>query len=105
VWSNERTTALQMLAEALDTSTIEGVSTNKILLANILKHPEFVHANLHTRFLDQEKAVLLPASDAGAVTPSAKIDTNVPALALPNEPGPAHRSLRPAAPRLAASPE
>ena len=51
-------TAVSRLTRALSEFRLEGVSTNIAFLRNILAHPDFVAAKVHTRWLDEHTKTL-----------------------------------------------
>jgi 3-methylcrotonyl-CoA carboxylase alpha subunit len=56
-----RHVAVQRLDAALSRLVALGVTTNRDHLIRILRHPDFVAGNLHTRFLDDHADALAPA--------------------------------------------
>jgi acetyl/propionyl-CoA carboxylase alpha subunit/acetyl-CoA carboxylase carboxyltransferase component len=50
--------AVSRLTRALSEFRLDGVTTNIAFLRNILAHPDFVHARVHTRWLDEHTAKL-----------------------------------------------
>jgi acetyl/propionyl-CoA carboxylase alpha subunit len=56
----DRLGAISLLKEALGSTTIEGISTNLAFLSSIIEHPDFVVGRLHTNFVEQNIAALLP---------------------------------------------
>ena len=50
--------AATRLLRALSELRIEGVSTNVSLLRNIIKHPDFLSGNVHTRWFDEQIIIL-----------------------------------------------
>ena len=53
VTANDRAGAVERLAAALDTFTIDGIVTNLPLLRHIVKHPDFIANEISTRWLEQ----------------------------------------------------
>ena len=56
----DRLGAIALLKETLRSTTIEGISTNLAFLGSIIEHPDFVSGRLHTNFVEQNIAALLP---------------------------------------------
>ena len=50
----DRKAARALLIEALEGLEVEGVETNRALLAGVLAHPDFTGASITTRWLEQE---------------------------------------------------
>jgi propionyl-CoA carboxylase alpha chain len=50
-WGPDRRAALRRLGGVLDRARLHGIRTNRELLVEILRHPEFVEARLSTAFL------------------------------------------------------
>jgi len=61
-----RDDAARALAGALDRAQIHGVTTNRDLLVRILRHPEFLSADIDTAFLARHDPALLGAPKATA---------------------------------------
>lgn len=55
VRGENRETCIEKLLGALGEFIIQGINTNIELHRRILKHPDFVNARIHTKFLDQVK--------------------------------------------------
>ncbi|HTJ45898.1 MAG TPA: biotin carboxylase N-terminal domain-containing protein [Kofleriaceae bacterium] len=56
--------AAALLARALETATVAGLTTNRAFLARVLRHPAFVEGALDTHFLDRHASELAaPARD------------------------------------------
>ncbi len=53
VTANDRASAVERLAAALDEFTIDGIVTNLPLLRHIVKHPDFMANEISTRWLEQ----------------------------------------------------
>lgn len=60
VWAEDRASALNRLAHALDDFHVVGVHTNVAFLKSLARHPEFRRGNVHTGFIEQHRAALLP---------------------------------------------
>jgi 3-methylcrotonyl-CoA carboxylase alpha subunit len=59
-----RADAAALLARALETATVAGLTTNRAFLARVLRHPAFVEGALDTHFLERHAAeVAAPARD------------------------------------------
>ena len=69
-WAPERTHAARLLASTLAHSSIHGLTTNRDLLVNVLKHEQFLAGNTDTAFL-AEHDVTDPLADDRAVDLSA----------------------------------
>ena len=54
-WAPDRTSAIRKLAAALANARIHGLVTNRALLVDVLRHPEFLNGNTHTGFLDEHR--------------------------------------------------
>ena len=52
-WGNSREETIARLRRALDEYTITGIRTNVSLFRRILAEPEFLHAEIHTKWLDE----------------------------------------------------
>jgi acetyl-CoA carboxylase biotin carboxylase subunit len=52
--ASDREAATALLIEALETLEVEGVQTNRSLLASVLSHEDFANAQITTRWLEQE---------------------------------------------------
>src|SRR5271165_1924917 len=63
VHSPDREQLTRRAQRALGEFHIEGVSTNKAFLQNILLHPAFQNNQLSTRFIDEHLTQLLPADE------------------------------------------
>jgi len=60
-----RSRAAQMLADALARTRVHGVTTNRDLLVNVLRHPEFRAGHTDTAFFDTHGLIELSAPLAG----------------------------------------
>ncbi|TNC22987.1 ATP-binding protein [Amycolatopsis alkalitolerans] len=58
-WAPSRDEAVRKLATALESAKIHGVRTNRDLLVNVLRHPEFLAGNIDTAFFDRHGLDLL----------------------------------------------
>jgi len=63
-WGNSREETIARLRRALDEYAITGIRTNAGLFRRILREPEFVRGEIHTRWLD-ELLRKLPAASSG----------------------------------------
>ncbi|NIH84070.1 biotin carboxylase N-terminal domain-containing protein [Amycolatopsis granulosa] len=72
-WAPTRAEAARRLARALSGARIHGLRTNRDLLVNVLRHPEFLAGHTDTAFLGRHGLDVLsrPAADATAVRLSA----------------------------------
>jgi acetyl-CoA carboxylase biotin carboxylase subunit len=66
-WADNRATAAAILAYALESAHLHGVTTNRELLVRVLRHPEFLDGKTDTHFLDRHDPVALgaPLPDPG----------------------------------------
>jgi propionyl-CoA carboxylase alpha chain len=64
-WAPNRTEAARKLATALAGAKIHGVRTNRDLLVNVLRHPQFLAGNIDTAFFDRHglDALATPLGD------------------------------------------
>ncbi|MFI9328840.1 biotin carboxylase N-terminal domain-containing protein [Kitasatospora sp. NPDC052868] len=60
-WAPTRAAAARRLADALTRARIHGPVTNRELLTAALRHPAFLSGRVHTAFLSEHAADLLPA--------------------------------------------
>jgi acetyl-CoA carboxylase, biotin carboxylase subunit len=63
-WGNSREEAIARLRRALDEYTITGIRTNVSLFRRILSEPEFLRAEIHTKWLDELLHQPRPAASA-----------------------------------------
>ena len=61
-WGESREIALKRLKQALEGTAFLGVRNNQEYLRNIITHPAFVSADVHTHFVPQYEGDLLPAN-------------------------------------------
>jgi acetyl-CoA carboxylase, biotin carboxylase subunit len=61
-WGNSREETMARLRRALEESAVTGIKTNIALFRRILREPDFVRAEIHTRWLDE--LLSRPDSDA-----------------------------------------
>jgi acetyl-CoA carboxylase biotin carboxylase subunit len=77
-WGQDRAEAIARLGRALEEHTVTGIKTNSGLLLAILRDPQFLRAEIYTRWLDEKLPDLLageqtrghdvPAEDAAILT-------------------------------------
>ncbi len=72
-WAPDRTQAVTALARAVARASIHGVVTNRNLLVNVLRHPDFLAGNTDTAFFDRHGLDVLaaPLADPAAAHISA----------------------------------
>ena len=68
-WGNSREETIARLRRALEESTITGIKTNVALFLRILADPDFLRAEIHTKWLDE--LLSRPHADAAANTSGA----------------------------------
>jgi acetyl-CoA carboxylase, biotin carboxylase subunit len=80
-WGSDRGETIGRLQRALEELTIAGIRTNTVLFQRIIADADFQSGAIHTRWLDERLASLLPARakdpDANMETP----ETNVAMIA------------------------
>src|SRR5579859_652851 len=64
-WGNSREETVARLRRALEEYTIAGIKTNAGLFRRILAEPEFLRAEIHTKWLDLLLTRAKPASESG----------------------------------------
>ena len=66
-WAENRATAAAILANALESAQLHGVTTNRDLLVRVLRHPEFLAGKTDTHFLERHDPAALgaPLPDPG----------------------------------------
>jgi acetyl-CoA carboxylase, biotin carboxylase subunit len=64
-WGNSREETIARLRRALEESAITGIKTNVALFRRLLSEPDFLRAEIHTKWLDE----LLSSKKTEAVTP------------------------------------
>jgi propionyl-CoA carboxylase alpha chain len=78
-WAPSRAAALRQLAGVLGRARLHGVRTNRDLLVEVLRHPDFVAGEVSTDFLDtHDLAALVAVADA----PGLRLAATAAALAL-----------------------
>ena len=72
-WAADREQAAAVLAAALATARIHGLTTNRDLLVRVLRHPAFLAGQTDTAFFDTHglDALAAPLADGAAAEPSA----------------------------------
>ena len=53
VYGKDRTSAIDLMINALDRYLINGVNTNKEFLSNILQHKDFISGDISTKFIEE----------------------------------------------------
>jgi acetyl-CoA carboxylase, biotin carboxylase subunit len=78
-WGADRAETLARLKRALEELTIAGIRTNTVLFQNILSDAYFKRGAIHTRWLDERLASLLPAR---AKDPNVAVETPETTVAM-----------------------
>jgi acetyl-CoA carboxylase biotin carboxylase subunit len=76
-WGNSREETIARLRRALDEYTVAGIKTNTGLFRRILSEPDFLRADIHTKWLDELLRPGKPSESVGAryiVPSSANVD-------------------------------
>jgi acetyl-CoA carboxylase biotin carboxylase subunit len=76
-----RTEVIARLQRALSEFQIAGIRTNTLLFEKILADPDFQKGAIHTRWLDERLASLLPARVSHADSPSEALEIKVAMIA------------------------
>jgi acetyl/propionyl-CoA carboxylase alpha subunit len=76
-----RTEVIARLQRALSEFQITGIRTNTLLFEKILANPDFQKGAIHTRWLDERLASLLPARVPDADSPSEALEIKVAMIA------------------------
>jgi len=63
-WGADRAEAIARLDRALGEHSVTGIKTNSVLLQSILRDPQFLSAEIYTRWLDERLAHLLAQKDS-----------------------------------------
>ncbi len=63
-WGTDRAAATGRLTSALESLSVQGVTTNRDFLAQLLKHPDFVGGELHTAFIAEHARLTEARPDA-----------------------------------------
>jgi propionyl-CoA carboxylase alpha chain len=58
-WADNRAAAAAVLANALESAHLHGITTNRELLVRVLRHPEFLAGQTDTHFLERNDPVAL----------------------------------------------
>jgi propionyl-CoA carboxylase alpha chain len=80
-WAPDRAGAARKLAASLAGARIHGLVTNRALLVDVLRHPEFLSGDTHTGFLDEHRLTeardrdLTPSALAAALAQAARRHT------------------------------
>ncbi|MFD9732950.1 biotin carboxylase N-terminal domain-containing protein [Umezawaea sp. NPDC059074] len=96
-WAPDRTSAIRKLAAALANARIHGLVTNRALLVDVLRHPEFLNGNTHTGFLDEHRLTtpkdrdLTPSALAAALAQAARRHTGALPIGWRNLPSQSRR--------------
>jgi acetyl-CoA carboxylase biotin carboxylase subunit len=72
-WDRDRTGALRRMIRALETLSIQGITTNRAFLLQVLRHPEFVAGRFDTHFIDTHMKGELEVSLPDAVVQRAAV--------------------------------
>lgn len=80
-WGADRGETLARLGRALEELTIAGIRTNTVLFQKILSDPDFKCGAIHTRWLDEHLASLLPARAKDPNAAGGTLETNVAMIA------------------------
>jgi acetyl-CoA carboxylase biotin carboxylase subunit len=51
-WDRDRTGAIRRMVRALESLSVQGITTNRAFLLQVLRHPEFVAGRFDTHFID-----------------------------------------------------
>jgi 3-methylcrotonyl-CoA carboxylase alpha subunit len=62
-WGEDRGAALRRMAQMLDATRVAGLATNRDFLHAVVTHPAFGKGDVHTGFIAEHRAALLPAAD------------------------------------------
>ncbi|MFO0988405.1 MAG: acetyl/propionyl/methylcrotonyl-CoA carboxylase subunit alpha [Alphaproteobacteria bacterium] len=61
-WGEDRGSALRRMARALEETRVAGLATNRDFLHAVVTHPAFAKGDVHTGFIAEHRAALLPAA-------------------------------------------
>jgi acetyl-CoA carboxylase biotin carboxylase subunit len=78
-WGNSREETIARLRRALEESTITGIKTNVALFRRLLAEPDFLRAEIHTKWLDE---LLLRPNEDAAEEPNGSLDAVAIAAAM-----------------------
>jgi 3-methylcrotonyl-CoA carboxylase alpha subunit len=62
-WGDDRGAALRRMARALEETRVAGLATNRDFLHAVVVHPAFAKGDVHTGFIAEHRAALLPAAE------------------------------------------
>jgi 3-methylcrotonyl-CoA carboxylase alpha subunit len=62
-WGEDRGDALRRMARMLEETRVAGLATNRDFLHAVVTHPSFGKGDVHTGFIAEHRAALLPAGD------------------------------------------
>ena len=93
-WGNSREETVARLRRALEEYTIAGIKTNAGLFRRILAEPEFLRAEIHTKWLDEllHRAPVVASESSSASQPERSMDAAAIAAAFWHSNGPARES-------------
>ena len=80
-WGADRAETLARLERALEELVIAGIRTNTALFQKIVRDADFQKGAIHTRWLEERLASLLPARAAGAGSPGEALEIKVAMIA------------------------
>src|SRR5437879_2826071 len=80
-WGADRAETLARLERALEELVIAGIRTNTALFQKIVRDADFQKGAIHTRWLEERLASLLPARAAGAGYPGEALEIKVAMIA------------------------
>ena len=63
-WGEDRGSALRRMARALEETRVAGLATNRDFLHAVVTHTAFAKGDVHTGFIAEHRAALLPAAEA-----------------------------------------
>ncbi|HWO61741.1 MAG TPA: biotin carboxylase N-terminal domain-containing protein [Umezawaea sp.] len=96
-WAPDRTSAARKLAASLAGARVHGLVTNRALLVDVLRHPEFLAGNTHTGFLAEHRLTEAAERDvtasalAAALTQAARRHTGALPIGWRNLPSQSQR--------------
>ncbi len=62
-WGEDRGSALRRMARALEETRVAGLATNRDFLHAVVTNPAFAKGDVHTGFIPEHRATLLPAAE------------------------------------------
>ena len=94
-WGNSREETVARLRRALDEYTIAGIKTNAGLFRRILAEPEFLRAEIHTKWLDEllHRTPVVTSERSSASQPDRSVDAAAIAAAFWHAHGQARESV------------